>query len=210
MPVNHNLSKEGKLYQRSQYRKSFLTRFFWDMRDEAVLSHIDTQNTIVDMGCGEGITLERLIQRFPKRNVTGFDLCYENMTICKTHNLRVVYGDLEKVPFRDNCIDCCLLLEVIEHLPRPECVLREIYRTLRHNGLLFIIFPNDFICKVARLLTLKFKEAFYDVGHLKQWTPDLIREVLWKQGFIIIKQFSLPFNIWPLAISHLVIARKNS
>lgn len=208
MPVNYNLPKENMLYQREQYRKSFLTRFFWDLRDEAVLSNINTEENIVDLGCGEGVTLERMVKRFPLKSVLGLDLCYENMLICKAHNLRVIYGDLDNLPFRDGSIDCCLLLEVIEHLSQPESALSEIYRTLRYNGLLFIIFPNDFIYKIARLLTLKLKEAFYDVGHLKQWTPNLMKETLQNQGLVIVKQFSFPFNIWPLAISHLVIARK--
>ena len=208
MPVNHNLPQEGMLYQREQYRKSFLTRFFWTLRDEAVIVNIKDQDTILDLGCGEGVTLERVAKRFPKKNVVGLDLCSENTMICRQHNLRVIDGDVNLLPFPAKTVDCCLFLEVIEHLAQPEPVLAEINRILKPGGVLFIIFPNDFMCKIARLLTLKIKEAFYDVGHLKQWTPSSIRKTLKNQRFEIVKQRSLPFNIWPLSISHLVMAKK--
>ncbi len=50
-----------------------------------------------------------------------------------------VQADARALPFRDNCADTVLLLDVLEHLTDPTPALREAYRTLRtrHTRSLF-------------------------------------------------------------------------
>lgn len=208
MPVDHGLSSKNIIYQRSQYQKGGLGKQYWDYRDRQALSFIKDEQSIIDIGCGEGITLKKLIKKFPDKNIRGIDYSRENVGICKKHGLPVKYGSVYDLKIEDNSVDCVIFLEVIEHLNNPRKALKEIHRILKKNGLLILLFPNDKIFKIARILTFKFKEAFYDPGHTEQWTPKEIKKTLGKLSFKIIKIKNIPFFSWAVSLHCLVVARK--
>ena len=208
MPVDTGLNKEGMIYQREQYAKGGLGVRYWDYRDDTAFRHV-VGTSILDAGCGEGITLEKLVQRFPEASVIGIDTEPENIEICTHHGLPVQSGSVYEIPFADASFDTVLFSEVIEHLDHPELALSEIRRVLRPEGRIIIIFPNDFMFKVSRILTGMIKEAFYDPGHVKQWTPGSIRRSLSALGFSVIKGHSLPFAFWPICLHHVVTAEKS-
>jgi SAM-dependent methyltransferase len=76
MPVNYEQSNgEDVLYQRDQYKKGGLTRLYWDYRDKIILENIPSDaKFIVDAGCGEGITLEKIFRFYPDRKISGIDI----------------------------------------------------------------------------------------------------------------------------------------
>ncbi len=49
--------------------------------------------------------------------------------------------DLDILPFEDNYFNSILSLETLEHTPRPSIFLKELYRTLKPNGLLVMSLP---------------------------------------------------------------------
>lgn len=209
MPVNEKKPIEGQLYQRAQYAKGGAGRWYWDYRDHVVLGMFDAADQmILDAGCGEGITLAKLIRNFPGRRVVGVDYMQENVDICRQYGLPVKRGDVYALDFAPNSVDAVLLMEVIEHLQFPEMALREIFRVLRPGGKLVIVFPNDALFKLARLLTLKIREAFYDPGHLKQWTAGEIGRCLEDNGFTISQTRQVPFLWWPASLHGITSARK--
>lgn len=207
MPVDTNLEKQGMIYQRQQYAKGGLGARYWDYRDDTALRYV-VGGRIVDIGCGEGITLEKVVGRHAGARVVGIDSEPENIAICRHHGLPAQYGTVAALPFADGTQDCALLFEVIEHLDDPAGALAEIHRVLRPAGRLIIIFPNDRMFLIARLLTGMLKEAFYDAGHVRQWTPRSIRRALAAAGFAPAAQQSLPFRLWPISLHHLVVADK--
>jgi SAM-dependent methyltransferase len=208
MPVDVGLNKDGMIYQRDQYAKGGIGVRYWDYRDDVAFRYV-TGDVIVDVGCGEGITLEKLLKTFPGKNIRGVDAEAENIEICTAHKLPVIAGDVYQLPFEDDIVDCILFSEVIEHLDQPERALSEIRRVLRPGGRVIIIFPNDFMFKISRIMTGMIKEAFYDPGHVKQWTPGTIRKSLGSLGFSVITGHSLPFVCWPICLHHVVIAEKS-
>lgn len=197
------------LRQREQYAKGGIGRWYWDYRDRQALRYIQREKNILDLGCGEGITLERLIQAYPGRMVQGVDSDPENVRICQEYHLPARLGDAYHLEFADHSMDCCLLLEVIEHLLEPERAFQEIYRVLTPGGLLLLIFPHDRLFKVARLGFLKFKEAFAPSGHVRQWRPAEMEQTLQQIGFRVEKMVYLPFHFWHCSLHCLVVARKN-
>jgi ubiquinone/menaquinone biosynthesis C-methylase UbiE len=169
------------------------------MRDEEI---------IVDIGCGEGILMEKIIQRLPDVKVFGVDPSPENVSICKKHGLEVYAGSVYELPLDDYSVDCVLFIEVIEHLDYAGLAIKEIKRVLKKGGKLILLFPHDSVFKLARLLTLKFKEAFYDAGHMKQWTPKEMERLLDSMGLKIISKKNLPFYLWLISLHCLIVARK--
>jgi len=211
MPVDHRdkLDSEEALYQREVYAASRITRLYWDYRDRRVLRHIEPRHRrIVDIGCGEGITLQKIIEMFPGGNITGVDYSEENIEICRRHGLPVTQSNVYDLALESNSVDCCLFLEVIEHLQRPEAAVDEIHRVLRTDGRIVTVFPNDRSFKIARMLTGKWKEAGYNAGHVRQWTPREAAAMLAGRGFRTAAAQSIPFVLWPVSLHHIIIADK--
>ncbi len=195
--------------QRDQYQKGGIGRWYWDYRDKIILENIGRETgVILDAGCGEGITLEKICRAFKGRPVIGIDALDENIALCQKHGLPAQKRDLGHLEMPEGSVGCCVLSEVIEHLKDPGTVLREIRRVLRPGGRLIIVFPNDPVFKLARLMTLKFKEAFYDPGHLRQWTPWDIRKQLADLGFRVEILRSVPFLFWPISLHGIVVGVK--
>ncbi len=71
----------------------------------------------VDFGCGEN-----------KWDYSGLD----------------VLGRLENLPFQDAVFDAVLCTQVLEHVPEPEKILRELHRVTRSGGRLYLTAPQGF------------------------------------------------------------------
>ncbi|MBT1072569.1 class I SAM-dependent methyltransferase [Pelotalea chapellei] len=207
MPVDTGLNKDGMIYQREQYAKGGLGVRYWDYRDRIAFQSI-IGNDILDAGCGEGLTLEKLVKLNPAARVIGVDTEPENLEICRRHGLPVQEGSLYDLPFADASFDTVLFSEVIEHLDDPERALAEIFRVLRPGGRVIIIFPNDRTFMLARLALGMVREAFYDPGHVRQWTPRQIRSVLSAVGFKTVAARNIPFLCWPACLHHICVAEK--
>jgi len=206
MPVTEFNQKQQTIYQREQYAKGGFGRWHWDKRDQMAMSLVRQSDlTIADIGCGEGITLEKMHSLFPERKVLGIDFLSENIDICRHHGCKVEQGDVYDLPLPSKSVDFVLFMEVIEHLEHPETAIQEIYRVLVPGGRLVIVFPNDMFFKIARILTLRFREAAYDPGHVRQWTPHEMRDFLNSQGFTSIFSRNIPFYLWPVSL-HCIMA----
>lgn len=210
MPVTKSHQKQETIYQRDQYAKGGLGRWHWDRRDQTALSLVRPfDRTIVEIGCGEGITLEKAQRLFSDRKVLGIDALDENIDICRQHGCKAEPGDVYNLSLPSGSANIVLFLEVIEHLEDPETAIREIRRVLAPNGRLIIAFPNDAAFKLARILTLRFQEASYDPGHVRQWTPRDMVNFLTGQGFTPAFSRNIPFYFWSISLHCIMAADKN-
>ena len=152
MPISGYEQRNNKIYQRDQYAKGGVGRWYWDRRDRVALELVrPSDRAILDIGCGEGITLEKMHRLFPDKHVTGIDLSPENIDTCKRHGCRALQGDVYHLPFPSKSIDLALFMEVVEHLEHPEAAIQEIRRVLAFGGRLVTVFPNDLNFKIARI-----------------------------------------------------------
>ena len=206
MPVTGFNQQQETIYQRDQYAKGGIGRWHWDRRDQLALNLVrSADRRIVDIACGEGITLEKLHRAFPEREVLGIDILTENIDICRRHGCQVEQGDVYDLPLLSRSVDLVLFMEVIEHLEHPETAIKEIHRVLVPGGRLVIVFPNDRFFKIARILTFRFREAAYDPGHVRQWTPNDMQGFLNRQGFTSAFSRNTPFYLWPISL-HCIMA----
>ena len=211
MPVHPNLPKEGMLYQRTQYAKGGAGRRYWDYRDDIVFSSILPEHkSILDIGCGEGIALEKLVRKFPGKVVAGVDLERENIEICTRYGLTAVYSNLYELALPSGSFDVGIMIDVLEHLDRPEEGVKELYRVLSPGGRLIVVIPNDRNFFLSRLALGMVKEAFYDAGHERQWSPGEAGGLLRAAGFQIVSGRSVPFFFWQTSLHHITVAGKPS
>lgn len=99
---------------------------------------------VLDIGCGHGILLERVLARFQPTRAYGCDL---SSVLCaragaRNPRARIVQADAEDLPFAQDAFDQVFLVEVLEHLPDVGKALREVKRVLRPGGKFLVAVPN--------------------------------------------------------------------
>ena len=177
--------------QRELYNNGGITRWYWDYRDRQVLKLIP-KGKVLDVGCGEGITTRKM-------GAIGMDLDQGD-----------VRGSVYSIPFPDETFDAVTLLDVIEHLDHPVTALKEIKRVLRPGGKLILMFPNDTAFFLARTICGKWTEAFLmDYGHIRQYSPMYMKELMKVAGFSIKKSKCIPFRCWTISLHCIVVGEKN-
>jgi SAM-dependent methyltransferase len=174
--------------QLERYEKGGIGRWYWDYRDRAALSFMG-DGPVLDVGCGDGITTK-------KAGAIGMDLDRGD-----------VKGSVYSLPFRSGTFGTVLLMEVIEHLERPWAALKEIHRVLKPGGRIVVVFPNDTVFLVARILCLMW-DQIQDWGHKWQWTPRIASLTLPAWGFKVTESRSIPFRYWPVSLHHVIVGEK--
>lgn len=103
----------------------------------------------VDLGCGTGEVLDKLLE--VSENVIGVDGSPKmldlarrrfNDNMAKLSHLSLRIGELDHLPLRDKEADFACINLVLHHLSDPRIALSEIERVLAPKGLLFI---SDFV-----------------------------------------------------------------
>jgi SAM-dependent methyltransferase len=95
-------------------------------------------STILDLGCGYGAYSLALAAE--GRKCIGSDVNMKYLTAASGSGLPVVAVD-SVLPFPDRSFDTVMLLEVIEHVPKLEGILKEAFRVARRNVLVTV--PNS-------------------------------------------------------------------
>lgn len=106
----------------------------------AITDSIDLfRGIVLDVGCGEMPYKELLTSSPSKANrYIGLDL--ENNPVY-TKSEPDMRWDGKTIPLADNSVDCAIATEVLEHCPEPEHMLKEIYRVIKPDGILFFTVP---------------------------------------------------------------------
>lgn len=111
-----------------------------------VLNRIDEQpfQTMLDVGCGTGNLLSKVIQQYEDVKVSGIDFSPKMLNIAAENlgdyaELRL--GDAEDLPWPDNSFDLLVCNSSFHHYPEPLKVLMEMRRVLKSNGRVIIADP---------------------------------------------------------------------
>jgi SAM-dependent methyltransferase len=92
---------------------------------------------LLDVGCGwSPYRSVVLAQGSPVKRYLGLDL--ENGRYARRPDLT---WDGKSIPLPDGSVDCAMATEVLEHVPEPALVLREVLRVLAPGGLLLVTVP---------------------------------------------------------------------
>jgi methionine biosynthesis protein MetW len=97
--------------------------------DDAILSVIQSGARVLDLGCGNGKLLERLVA---ERQVIarGVEINEQNVRACISRGLSVRQGNIEEglADFRDNVFDYVILSDTIAYLNYPAPAVTEMLR----------------------------------------------------------------------------------
>src|SRR3989344_2279706 len=125
----------------------------------------------LDVGCGEGFTLNKLSESKIGKRLEGVDYLETAIELGKkTHpNLILGQGDIYKLKYQGNSFDLVMATEVLEHLEDPKKGLRELIRVSKKYLLLSV--PNEPFFMMANFLRGKNITRWgNDIEHIQHWT----------------------------------------
>ncbi len=137
---------------------------------------------ILDIGFAACSLHEKIMQRFPQKDVFGVDI----ESVPDNPNYR--QGSAEKIPFESAFFDSLLAGELIEHLKKPELFVREANRVLKKNGKMIITTPN------RNSMVNRLTRSYYAPLHFSLFSVPELRRLLEKNGFSVEQLFCLPYN----------------
>lgn len=114
-----------------------------------ILDHFSGDGVVADLGCGPGVLLRGLVQRFGR--VIGVDSSPVMLEEARAKleaaphadRIELRLGSLEHLPIADGEVDAALMNMVLHHLADPRAVFGEVRRVLADGGVLVV-------CDLAR------------------------------------------------------------
>lgn len=159
--------------------------YYGEIRTD-VLPHLpETVDDLLEVGCGRGVT-GAMLQELLDCSVTGVELNAAVAEEARGRLHRVVTGDVAKVDLGGR-FDVILALELVEHLPSPEPVLRRLGSLLRPGGRIVLSVPNVGHHSVVMDL-LQGRWDYLPIGllcytHLRFFTRRTLEDWLQRTGF---------------------------
>ena len=156
---------------------------------------------ILDLGCGGGLLCEAMTKS--GANVIGIDASLKTIEIAKQHareqnlNIEYINTDIESFDNKEK-FDAIVCFELIEHVPDPNELIKEIRRLIKPNGKLFLstINRNLFSFMFAKV----FAEYLFNIiprgthTYEKFIKPSEIRQLLENNNLSISDMQGLKFN----------------
>lgn len=157
-------------------------------------SQIDTQKTILDIGCATGFFLA-MLRELGFSHLTGIDISKSSCNHTKAKGFECFQINIltEEVKKLHRKYDIILLMDVLEHLTEPRDVLIRIRNfLLKDNGIVFITVPfyESFMDKYYRFRTGKSKlqqSIEHDPTHVQAFNLEPLINLIKEAGFRIMR-----------------------
>jgi len=165
----------------------------------SALSDVISENgpcKILEMGCGTGIFLERIIE--PHLSIFGLDISGDMLEKAADKSILIstnlIKADATRVPLKSHVFDLVFSFKVLPHIEELERALNEIERLLKDDGIAVLEFYNRFSFK-----KLFNRGHYFHLWHSPKEAQQLIRrnhfELLEVVGARIITPFAILFEI---------------
>lgn len=182
--------------------KNPLQKFLINNFYSTLLSLIKPLNpkTVLDAGCGEGFTLNKLMLNKIGQNIEGVEYSKEAIDLGNKlfPKAKIKQGSIYELPYKDRSFDLVVCTEVLEHLENPAKALKEIVRVSKKN--LIISVPNEPFFMLGNFIRGKnLSKLGNDPGHINHWTFISFTNFIKNNNLKILKT-KLPFP-WILIIA---------
>lgn len=159
--------------------------------------------SLLDVGCGEGVLVQRWALRMGTGRVVGIDLEEDSIQAgWREHqapNLEYRVLDARELPFAANEFEMASAIEVLEHLPDPEHTLAEMARCARSH--LLVSVPREPLWRVLNLARGAYlRELGNTPGHINHFSPGALVALLEGFGEVVALRRPLP---WTMALVRL-------
>jgi len=158
----------------------------------------------LDLGCGTGVMLDRLGQRYPR--VTGLDISQEMLEGFDLSALRpglavtLLRGDMGALPLRTASFDVIVCRSALHHMEDEHAVLAEIARVLKPDGRLVLGEPaNDNVLTRAARAFVRRRPSYGKIHTIdRAYTRRQLRDLLTGAGLRVVREVRFGFLAYPL------------
>lgn len=149
---------------------------------------IQSDNVCLDIGCGGGANVKKLLVKTPYGNVIGID--YSEVSVIKSSKINkaeienkhceILQGNVMKLPFRKETFDIITAFETIYFWPDINEAFKQVYRVLKVSG-------TFMICNESNGENSKEEKWTKIIQGMKIYNSEQIKKSLEDAGFTDIK-----------------------
>ncbi|WP_309387118.1 class I SAM-dependent methyltransferase [Cerasicoccus frondis] len=158
----------------------------------------DKPARVLDIGCADGLFLEKMSQQRPTDVLTGVEPDEKYATKAASSSGATVHNEgfqtfFQRCEADGSKYDVVVLSHVLEHLTHPDQKIFQIGNLLVDDGLLLIEVPNI-------LSPTWWGPGMFHIGHVNQFYPETLVMLLQSQGFALNKLFHgiHPADTWAM------------
>jgi SAM-dependent methyltransferase len=164
---------------------------------DELFAQADPQS-ILDVGCGEGVLVEKWARRLGDKRVVGLDL--EDPTLQAeweqrtAPNLEYRIMKAEHMPFADGEFDMASAIEVLEHVPDPEHTVAEMARVAQRS--LLVSVPREPLWRGLNMARGAYlRDLGNTPGHLNHWSKRSFVSLLSRHGEVVEARSPFPWTM---------------
>ncbi len=143
--------------------------------------------SLLDIGCGEGVLIHQWAKQLGDKRVVGIDLEdpkiqaeWEKRT---APNLEYKIMMAEHLPFADNEFDVATAIEVLEHVPDPEHTVSEMARCASKQ--LLVSVPREPLWRMLNMARGAYiRDLGNTPGHINHWSKHSFVKMLSRYGTV--------------------------
>jgi SAM-dependent methyltransferase len=178
-------------------------------RDLDELFALARPDSLLDVGCGEGVLVHRWATQLGDRRVVGIDLEEESIQAgwAERQAPNLEYRVLEAatpsshpgtgngdLPFADGEFDAASAIEVLEHVPDPEHTLSEMARCAERH--LLVSVPREPLWRMLNMARGAYLPALGNTpGHLNHWSRRSFVALLSRYGEVAEVRSPFPWTM---------------
>jgi len=164
---------------------------------DELFAQADPQS-LLDVGCGEGVLTHKWAERLGDKRVVGLDLDDPQLHALwaerQAPNLTYRVMRAENLPFADGEFAVATALEVLEHVPEPEHTVAEMARVA--GGHLLVSVPREPLWRGLNMARGAYlKQLGNTPGHLNHWSKRSFVELLSRHGEVTQARSPFPWTM---------------
>ncbi len=145
---------------------------------------IPKEGDILDIGCGGGYNIKRMLEKCTSGKMVGYDISEESVKKARAVNkdekrVEIIQGSVEKMPFEAESFNLVTAFETLFFWPDAEENIKEVFKVVKKGGR-FVVIQN-------------YGDPNIDwekkVPCMKRKTAESISEFMKKAGFLDVKIF---------------------
>jgi SAM-dependent methyltransferase len=164
---------------------------------DELFAQADPQS-LLDVGCGEGVLTHEWAQRLPGRRVVGLDLddpqLHAHWRQRAAPNLEYLVMKAENLPFADREFDVATAIEVLEHVPDPEHTVAEMARVAQRW--LLVSVPREPLWRGLNMARGAYwRDLGNTPGHVNHWSKRSFTALLERHGDVVQARSPFPWTM---------------
>ncbi len=154
--------------------------------------------SVLDVGCGEGVLTHQWATQLGERRIVGIDLDDAKLKAewetRRRPNLEYRTIPAENLPFADGEFDLACAIEVLEHVPDPAHTVAEMARVA--SGHLLVSVPREPLWRGLNMARGAYlKELGNTPGHVNHWSKRSFVRLLAQHGEVVEKRSPFPWTM---------------